>query len=135
MQEVAGPEGLAVSMGRWDGPHSLMAGLARSRAQARRLSRELTTVWRVSLPAGTGLDRLRVRYEIDGTSGCGNCLSAAGRGDADLPVTLIPIAPRVVRWDRDSPLVEGGVALGLDLERARLAGEYQGTLTWHVDTD
>ena len=93
------------------------------------VTREIRDLWQLRLPPGTSPAALDVAYDLVSASGREDRMSHRERADSEIRVRLEPIAPQVLEIDGGGTLIQGGVALLLDVAPARTAGSYAGTLT------
>jgi hypothetical protein len=124
--EITGMDkGQAVSCGGFqfgnDGIHSLNL---RSM-----VSRKVSELWRLRMPVDARLYALDVSYELVGANGRSSRLCNLDKSESEIKVQIDDIPPRVVGREANSMLIEGGMVMHLQLEGARAAGKYSGTLT------
>jgi len=125
---VGGPTA-AVSAGRWT-PGGLTTRLQPIEAH---IVRNLPSVWRMRVRDMEAVDGLDVRYEIADASGRPGVLSAEDGSGSEIRIHVDSLAPTVVLQDASGTVLEGALILRLDVENARTAGRYTGTLTVTVD--
>ncbi len=95
----------------------------------RSVKRGVPGLWRLRMPPQAGLYALDVSYELVDLFGRPSRLGSMEKGDSEIKVTIDEIPPRIVSRDAHSNVIEGGMVLHLQLESARTAGKYSGTLT------
>lgn len=95
----------------------------------RTVSRKVPDLWRLRLPVETRLYALDVSYELVGANGLPSRLCNLGKRDSEIKVHIDEIPPRVISREAHSTLIEGGMVMHLQLDTARAAGTYSGTLT------
>lgn len=121
----------------YDGPRVLGIGSSRFRyrqlegpAPATTLLRRLPDLWQLRLAERDRLSELQVSYEVVSASGREGFLSHDQDPDLTIPVRARPLPLSV--WDdrsgRGTRIVQGGLALEIDVGLARRAGSYGGTL-------
>lgn len=95
----------------------------------RTVLRSVADLWRLRLPPEARLFALDVTYELVGADGRASRLSSLGKDKSEIEVVIDEIPPRVIGRDAASVVIEGGMIMRLQLEGARSAGTYSGTLT------
>jgi hypothetical protein len=91
--------------------------------------RSVPELWRLRIPQDARLYALDVSYELVGANGRSSRLCSLNKSGSEIKVIIDEIPPRVVGRDAHSTVIEGGMVMHLQLELARSAGTYSGTLT------
>jgi hypothetical protein len=92
------------------------------------LIRELPVIWEARLPPGLSPERLEVTWAHAASGQGGALLGPSSAGDALIPLSVQPTAPRVVGHEEGATVVQGGALLRLDLGSVRHSGRYRTTL-------
>ncbi|MEG3972061.1 MULTISPECIES: hypothetical protein [unclassified Microcoleus] len=92
------------------------------------LIRSLPSLWQMRVPANRPLQSVSVSYDLIAGNGRSNSLSNPEHPNSEIKVTLQPLPPIRVSRENNFDIIEGGVEFRLNLERAEVAGAYQGTL-------
>ncbi|MEG4917906.1 hypothetical protein [Microcoleus sp. B7-D4] len=92
------------------------------------LIRSLPSLWQMRVPANRPLQSVSVSYDLIAANGRSNSLSNPEHPNSEIKVALQALPPIRVSRENNFDIIEGGVELRLNLERAEVAGAYQGTL-------
>ncbi|MEG3936369.1 hypothetical protein QT990_34840 [Microcoleus sp. T3_B1] len=92
------------------------------------LIRSLPSLWQMRVPANRPLQSVSVSYDLIAANGRSNSLSNPEHPNSEIKVSLQPLPPIRVSRENNFDMIEGGAEFRLNLERAEVGGEYQGTL-------
>ncbi|MBD0308677.1 MAG: hypothetical protein ICV80_11285 [Microcoleus sp. T1-bin1] len=92
------------------------------------LIRSLPSLWQMRVPANRPSQSVSVSYDLIAANGRSNSLSNPDYPNSEIKVALQPLPPIRASRENNFDIIEGGVEFKLNLERAEVAGEYQGTL-------
>jgi hypothetical protein len=95
--------------------------------------RELPHLWELHVPLTKTAPSVQVVYELIGDDGRRDLLTHRRDGDSQIFVEVEPLPQRVLAGPPGEMVLEGGVVLHLDVQKARFSGEYGGTLVISVN--
>jgi hypothetical protein len=115
--------GLAIDLGRWK---------IERRGSIRQLLpeviRSVPALWRAKAPDGKGVSGFQVGLQVLGDNGHAGCLSHLSRPGSEIRLRVQALPTIVAKSEAGWAFLEGGALFFLNLEEAREAGEYSGTL-------
>ena len=92
------------------------------------LIRSIPSLWEMRMPTDRLPQSVSVSYDLTAANGHSNALSNPDYPNSEIKVTLQSLPPIRVSRENNFDIIEGGVEFKLNLERAEVAGEHQGTL-------
>ena len=96
------------------------------------VQRELTRVWRLTIPAGS-TTRSRVSASVESLRGEPGRLSLVGHEEFSVPVVVLERAAAVHMEESGNRILEGGVALQIPSSSLQHAGQYSGRLVLRTE--
>jgi hypothetical protein len=102
--------------------------------RGKRISRAVSSVWTVRIPASMHPNSLKVDYTVNSCSDKKNYLSAQEKPDSRIRVSVNSLRPTILSRDplTDTIVVEGGAILRLSPVHVKYAGTYCGRLSFAI---